>query len=116
MPYTINGTTITAQPESGSWKEREEIGRDGNGRPIYPSPRQFEMRWGLISMSDWAQLNTFFQSVSATGTVAVGLPQYGASSWTFRTYSGCILSEPQAGQFFEEYITDARLIVSKITT
>lgn len=116
MTYKVNGTTLTTQPESGEWKERDEIGKDGNGRPIYASPREFEMKWGLVSMSDWAQLRTFFQSVGATGTVVVELPQYGASSWTFYAYSGCILSEPQLGVFFEEYISDARLIVSKITT
>src|SRR5512139_2561459 len=116
MAYTINGTTLTTQPESGEWKNREPIGVDGNGRPIYPAPREFEMKWGLISMSDWVQLRTFFQSVSATGTVVAGLPQYGASSWTFYSYSGCILNEPQAGVYFEEHIQDARLVVSKIIT
>lgn len=114
MPYAINGTSLTAQPESGEWKDRESIGIDGNGRPIYPGPREFEMKWGLISISDWQQLRTFFQAVGATGTVVASLPQYGASSWTFYSYSGCVLKEPQVGQYFEEYITDARLIVSKI--
>lgn len=116
MTYKINGTALSTQPESGEWKDREEIGRDGNGRAIYPGPREFELKWGLVSMSDWAQLRTFFQSVSATGTVVVDLPQYGSSSWAFYSYSGCVLSEPKTGQFFEEYISDARLIVSKITT
>lgn len=116
MTYKINGTTITLQPTTGEWKDRDEIGRDGNGRPIYHAPREFELKWSLISMSDFAQLRTFFRSVSATGTVVVDLPQYGSSSWTFYSYSGCILSEPQAGPFYEEHTTDARLLVSKITT
>lgn len=116
MTYKINSTSLTAQPETGQWIDREELGRDGNGRPIYPAPREFEMRWGFISMSDWSQLRTFFQSVGSTGTVSVDLPQYGSSSWAFRTYSGCILNEPTTGRFFEEYVSDVRLIVTKIQT
>jgi hypothetical protein len=116
MTYAINGVTLTAQPEAGDWKDREKLGDDGNGRPIYPRPREFEMKWGFISMSDWNQLNTFFQSVGATGTVTVDLPKYGGTSWQFQSYSGCILSEPIMGQYFEEYISEVRLVVSKITT
>lgn len=114
--YKINGTTLDIQPQYGEWREREEIGRDGNGRPIYPAPREFEIKWGLISMSEWNQLQTFFGSVGATGTSVVDLPKYSGPSWLFQSYSGCILSEPIVGQFFEEHVSDVRLLVSKITT
>lgn len=114
MTYKINGTDIPLQPESGEWKNRDKIGDDGNGRPIYPAPREFEMKWSLISMSDWKTLLTFFRSVGATGTAVAELPQYDATSWTFYAYSGCILSEPERGKFFEEYGMDARLVVSRI--
>lgn len=116
MTYAVNGTTITTQPETGKWSERDELGRDGNGRPIYVGPREFEMKWGLLSMSEWLQLQTFFSSVGATGTAVVALPQYGASSYQFYSYSGCILSEPTVGVYFEEHVSDVRLIVNKITT
>lgn len=114
MTYKINGTAITLQPETGQWVTQEPIGTDGNGRAIYPAPREFEMKWGLMSMSEFAQIKTFFSSVGATGTVSVDLPEYGASSWQFRTYSGCVLSQPEMSAFFEEYINDVRLIVRKV--
>lgn len=116
MTYKINGTTITTQPETGKWLDRDVIGRDGNGRQILVGPREFEMKWGLLSYADWAQLRTFFGSIGATGTAVVDLPQYSASSWGFISYSGCILNEPTVGTFFEEHVSDVRLIVSKVTT
>ena len=114
MAYQINGTDLTLQPTEGRWVDKESIGTDGNGRPIYPSPREFEMKFNLTSTSDWQQLRNFFSAVGATGTVTVSLPEYGASAYQFRTYSGCVLNEPTTSAYFEEYIQDAKVIVSKI--
>ena len=114
MTYKVNGTTITLQPTEGRWVDREKIGTDGNGRPIYPASREFEMKFNLGSTSDWAQLRAFFSSVSVTGTAVVDLPEYGASAYQFRSYSGCILNEPTTNAYFEEYINDFKVIVSKI--
>lgn len=114
MGYKINGTELTLQPTEGTWKDRESIGNDGNGRPIYSSPREFEMKFNLESPSEWQQLRTFFQSISATGTASVDLPEYGASAYQFRTYSGCIINEPTMGAYFEGYINDVSLKISRI--
>jgi len=116
MPYSINGTDLTMQPTEGRWVDRDALGRDGNGRNIYPAPREFEMKFNLISTSDLQQLQTFFSAVGATGTVVVSLPQYGASAYQFYSYSGCILSEPTVNAYFEEYLNDVKITVSKITT
>lgn len=114
MTYAINGTALSMQPTEGHWMDRDELGRDGNGRQIFPNPRQFEMKFNLQSSSDLSQLVTFFNSVGATGTVVVDLPQFGAASYQFYSYSGCVLSEPTVGAYFEEYSQEVRVIVSKI--
>lgn len=116
MTYKINGTSLTLQPTEGKWVDRETIGTDGNGRPVYAAPREFEMKFNLSSSSDWSQMRNFFLAVGSTGTVTVDLPEYGASTYQFRTYSGCILSEPTTGPYFEEHIQDFKLLVSRITT
>lgn len=114
--YKINGTTLSTQPTEGKWVDREPIGTDGNGRYVYPGIREFELKFNLSSQSDVYQLQTFFEAVGATGTVSVDLPEYGASSYAFRTYSGCILSEPARGAYFEEHTNDFKLLISKIRT
>lgn len=116
MAYKINGTDITIQPETGHWVDRESIGRDGNGRNVYVAPREFELKWGLISISEWSQLRTFFGSVGATGTAVVTLPKYSSSSYAYYDYSGCILNEPTVGEYFEEFVSDVRLVVSRVIT
>jgi hypothetical protein len=116
MAYKINGTDLTLQPTEGKWVDREEVGKDGNGRVIYSAPREFEMKFNLSSPSDWAQMRNFFSAIGSTGTVVVDLPEYGASAYQFRAYSGCILNEPTTGPYFEEHIGDFKLIVSRIIT
>lgn len=114
MAYKINGTNITIQPETGKWVDRDKLGRDGNGRNVYVGPREFELQWGLISMSEWNQLQVFFSSVGATGTAVVTLPKYNSTSYAYYDYSGCVLDEPTVGEFFEEFVSDVRLLITKI--
>ena len=116
MPYKINGTDITLQPTTGKWVDREQIGIDGNGRALYSALREFELTWGLVSASEFNQLKGFFDSIGSTGSVVATLPQYGASSYTFYDYTGCILREMEAGEYFEERITDTKLLIVKIAT
>lgn len=116
MAYQINGTDLTMQPTEGRWVDRDSLGYDGNGRPIYPNPREFEMKFNLQDPADWYQLRTFFLSVGATGTSVVTLPEYGASAYQYKAYSGCVINEPQMGAYFEGYIQEAKVIVSKIIT
>ena len=114
--YAVNGTDITLPPTSGRWMPRESLGIDGNGRAIYPGVREFELRWQLISPSDYNQLQTFFSSIGNTGTVVVDLPQYGAASYLFYSYTGCVLREPETGQYFTENQLSAFLLVTNIRT
>lgn len=114
--YSVNGTNLTLQPTAGSWNERQQYGIDGGGHPIYSSVRSFELQWQLISPSDLSQIITFFNSVSNTGTVAVDLPKWGDSQYSFYRYSGCVLTDVQTGEHFNEHIKDVRLLILNVRT
>lgn len=114
--YAFNGTNFSLQPTEGRWNQRDSYGNDGDGHPIYGQYRTFELRWNLISANDLNQMVNFFNAVSSTGTVTACLPQYGASTYTFFNYSGCVLSEPQVDVFYEEYTQSVSLTIMKIRT
>lgn len=114
--YAVQGTDLTLQPTEGKWNQRDSHGYDGSGHPIYSSFRTFELTWQLISTSDLSQLITFFNQVSSTGTVAVDLPQYGASSYLFHRYSGCTLNEVSVGAYFLDHAQDVSLLILQIRT
>lgn len=116
MTYKINGTELTLQPETGNWRDRESIGATGNGHQIYSSVREFEMRWGFMSMSEFNELHGLYSALGTTGTAVVELPEYAGSAWSFREYSGTVLQEPGASNFFEKHVSNVRLIVSKVKT
>ena len=116
MTYKINGTSITLQPESGEWADRNQIGIDGNGHAIYPSLREFQMKWSFMSASEFNQLKGFFDAVGTTGSAVVSLPKYGDTTYNFYDYSGCVLREPEAGEDFEQYVSGVQLLVVKIYT
>ena len=116
MVYKINGTELLLQPTTGKWLPRTELGRDGNGHPIYSALRDFEINWVLETPAQQNQLQAFFEAVITTGTASVDLPEYGAATYVFRTYSGCALAEPEQSQYFSENITDVKLLVLGIRT
>jgi hypothetical protein len=116
MVYKINDTEILLQPTTGKWLPRTELGRDGNGHPIYSTLRDFEIVWVLETPAQQNQLQNFFNTVITTGTASVDLPEYGAATYTFRTYSGCALAEPEQSQYFYENITDVKLLILGIRT
>ena len=111
--YAINGTKIS-QPTNGKWLDKETLGLDGNGRPIYPAFVEFEMNWGIISTSDFKLLNDYFNYSNASGTVVVDLPKWGDTDYLFYSYSGTQMSRPIAGEYFSGYITNARLLITSI--
>ena len=47
MVYKISGTELIIQPTTGQWLPREAVGIDGNGHPVYPATREFELNWQL---------------------------------------------------------------------
>ena len=116
MPYKLNGTELTHQPTEGRWLPREAIAIDGNGHAIYPAVREFEMRFELLSPAEYQQMTAIFNSVGATGTAVVTLPQYGVATYVFFDYSGCVLREPTANEYFAQHQSNITLLVSRIRT
>jgi hypothetical protein len=116
MPYQINSTGIPLEPEEGRWMPRVLLGYDGNGRPIYEPTRRFEIRWGLKTPGQVWQLQEWFQTIGATGSISADLPRYAWPAYEFRTYSGIYMNELEVGSFFTENYRDATLLLSNITT
>jgi len=114
--YAINGTDFLLQPTIGKWIDRPIKGFDGNGHPIYPAVREFQITWQLISMTDVTQLQTFFNTVSSTGTATVDLPKYQTSPYQFYSYTGATLGEPVIGEFFEQHEVDVSMMIYGIRT
>ena len=114
MVYKINNTELTLQPTSGRWLPREELGRNGYGHPVYPAVREFEIRWVIKSPAEVNQIQTFFNTVGNTGTVSIDVPKFAAATYLFYTYSGCILQEPDYGEYFTENINDVTMVISNI--
>jgi hypothetical protein len=114
--YMINSTGIPLQPEEGRWMPRRLLGIDGNGRPIYPPTREFELRWGLSNPGETWQLQEWFQGIGATGTISADLPRYAWPTYEFRVYSGIFMQEPEFNTFFAENYTDVTVLLTNITT
>ena len=112
--YGINATAFTLQPSQGQWEEKSSIGTDGSGHPIYPAHGEFTLTWGIMSTSEFKQLNDFYNIVSNTGTVVTELPKWGDTDYIFYSYSGTVLSRPVAGAYFSTYVTNVKLSISKI--
>lgn len=115
-PYKVDGVEITLQPTTGRWLPRYIVGRTGAGNAIYPQVREFEMRWGLANQAEVQQLIGFFNAVGFTGTHVVDLPQWNSTTYVFKSYTGCIIDEPDVNTYFTEYSTDLILLVSNIIT
>jgi len=113
--YAINNTDLPTPPSTGRWMPRDFLGFDGNGHPDYVGVREFEMTWELISLEDAQQLQTFFDSLGVTGTAIVDLPKY-RTPWTFTSYTGCTLSEPEMDVFFEKHEVSVTLLIHRIVT
>jgi len=116
MTYSVNGVALTLQPTGGRWEPRQLLGTTGDGHPVYSGVRNFQLTWNAISPAEYYQLQNFFAAVATTGTAVVGLPQYGAATYTFYNYSGCALREPETSNYFAENLLSARLIINNITT
>lgn len=112
--FKVNGTLLSHNPTEHKWINRPPIGTDGNGREIYPAPREYEMKWDLLTAAEFDEIYGYYALIGNTGTVSVDLPQYRTTTYQFRTYSGCVLQEPQFEDFFENYYVGVRLLVVKI--
>lgn len=114
--YKLNGTELTMQPTSGRWLPRTELGIDGLGHSVYSGVREFEMRFNLQSPIEYNQLITFFNGHQPTGTVIVDLPGFGINSYNFISYTGCVLQEPEMGEYFNENHQEVILLVRNVKT
>ena len=114
--YKINGTDLTLDPSDGKWLPRQVIALDGNGHPIYPVEREFQLSWDLVNVSDLYQLQDFFDTLGVTGTVTIDLPTLKTMTYGFTTYSGCVMQEPQYDVYFSENPTRATLLITRIKT
>ena len=117
--YYINNVFLIMQPTTGKWIPRPVLGIDGAGHPIYPSVREFEMTFSIQTPDEAGQLENYFLSVQNTGTLVVTLPKFPLNSsdtWIYFAYTGCILQEPQWGEFFTEHDTACTLLISHIRT
>lgn len=116
MPYGFGGVDFTLQPTEGNWVERPMLGRTGDGHFVYPTTREFEMRWGLMTPAQVDEVLTYFENLTFTGTLVVSLPKWSATTYVFENYTGCTISEPTVKRYFAEHLTDIYLLVSQIRT
>lgn len=115
MTFKLNGTEIL-YPTTHRWLPRDVLGINGLGHPVYPGVREYELRWQLASPADYTQLETYFMALSGTSTVVVDLPYFVSGSYTFYPYSGCVLREPEYGEWFNGYYRDVTLLITNIRT
>lgn len=114
--FAVNGVNFQLQPTKGKWDSREVLGIDGNGHPIYPMFREFEVTWQLASPSDVDQIENAYLAVSNTGTAVFDLPKWGDANYLFYSYSGCTMREPEVGEYFNGYFMDVRLTIMQVRT
>jgi hypothetical protein len=112
--FCVNNVQFALLPTSGKWVSRSPIGITGDGHEIYGRSREFECRWDLSTQASIFQLNNYFLAIGVTGTVVVSLPEYGAATYEFKNYSGCILSELERSEYFVEHTQDVRLLIRNI--
>ena len=112
--FKINGVLLSLQPSDHGWVKRTSYGFDGGGHSVLPAMSQYYLSWDLMSPSEFAELVSSYNLHGVTGTCVVDLPQWGNVSGTFYAYSGCVLDEPEYSSTFENYVTDARLLIVSV--
>lgn len=114
MTYKINGSAFIIQPTSGQWLEPTRVDVDGNGHPIYSAVTSFQLSWANLSPSGTYQLYQFFRTLTITGSAVVDLPRFGHNSYSFYSYTGCVVQLPLMGDYFYGQTLDVNLLVTKI--
>jgi hypothetical protein len=111
--YKFNGTSLLLQPTEGQWEKRTQYGNDGIGHPVYATPRKFVMSWDYMDTEHFQQLMSFY---SPTGTIIATLPGWNITPYTFRAYSGTVMSEPEVGAYYMNYYSNVKLELLAILT
>ena len=116
MTFKLGGTTLTQQPTTHKWVNSDPVGIDGNAHAMYPAFREYEIEWDFLSAAQFNEIKNYFTSIGNTGSIVASLPQYGASTYTFFDYTGCVLREPQYDSYFEQYYQGVKLLIVRIRT
>lgn len=112
--FAVNNVAFALLPTTGKWVARDAIGITGDGHNIYGRTREFELRWGVFSPTEFNQWYTWFNQIGVTGTLVFALPEYGASVYEFKNYSGCTISEPSVAEYFVENYKEIVLLIRNI--
>lgn len=110
----FNGVDLDMQPSDHHWVTPSPLGYNGNGTPIYPALWEYELIFNLESAADFNDLMGYVNLISTTGTVTASLPERGATTYTYKNYSGCHLTQPEMQNYFEEYSQEVRLLITGI--
>lgn len=112
--FKFNGVEIL-QPSVHRWVPRALLGLTGAGQPVYSGVREYELRWQLSSIGDFYQLQRSFDNLSGSTTAVVDLPLLRSTgTYSFYAYSGCVLREPEYGNWFNGYYQDVTLLIHNI--
>lgn len=114
MAFGFNGVSLSHQPTTHKWVDRDVLGLDGNAHPIYPAYRDYELQWDYLSASDFNEVYGYYSLVGQTGTVIASLPEYAAATYGFRNYTGCVLQEPRFNGYYEEHYENVTLLIARI--
>jgi len=117
-PYRIDGNQILS-PTTFRWTPAHPLDVQGDGRPIYSGVRNAELKWVLVSYSDWSNLQHLYDLVRSTGSHVVEIPAFptaSGSAYAMGIYSGVLLAEPVIGPFFQEYPQSVTLLMLEIVT
>lgn len=116
--FKINGVSFSRQPTNHHWVNQTPFGVTGDGHSSYPAYREYEMDFDFATPQEFYDFQSYFSAIGLTGTASVDLPEHPstASAYQFRTYSGCVISQPEYDNYFENYYSNAKLLVSRIRT
>jgi hypothetical protein len=111
MNFNINGTDLLNEPTDHKWIGRTVLGYDGNGHPIYVTPRSYEFDFDWLGADSFAQLIGFYQAT--TGTSQIMLPMWNSATGGFAQYS-CTLQEPTYSNSFEGFYGSVKFLILNI--
>jgi hypothetical protein len=111
MNFQIDNTDLLTEPTNHNWIAKTILGFDGNGHPIYVTPRQYSMSWDWMDSNSFSQLINFYNSCS--GTIQVGLPTWNSATGGFASYNGT-LEEPSYTSSFEGFYGSVKLLILNI--
>ena len=114
----FNGTDLIIQPDV-RWMPRSNLAIDGQGHPIYSAVREVELNFVMIDQQTINQLENFYLLCGNTGSVVANLPPPFGPQFSFVSYSGCVVGEPEVGgNYYTEdgWVPSIRMLITNIRT